>query len=125
MSEGPLPASRFDAFATEWIASFNAHDLNRILGHYHADIELVSPLYLRFTGGLSDRVQGIDALEAYFHQALQRFPDLSFDLIEIADGARGPCLRYRSSLDGRIAMEAFELDEADKAVRVLCHYVGG
>jgi ketosteroid isomerase-like protein len=69
VSGDPLPLSRFAAFASDWIAAFNAHDLARILDHYRADIELVSPLYLRFTGGLSDRVQGIEALEAYIFQA--------------------------------------------------------
>ncbi len=120
-----MPAPRFADFALEWVSAFNAHDLFRILSHYRADVELVSPLYQRFTGGLSDCVQGIEALEAYFHAALHRYPDLAFELIDIADGARGPCLRYRSSLDRRVAMEAFELDENGKAFRVMCHYVGG
>lgn len=110
-------------FAEEWIETFNSHDLERILGHYAPTIELISPLYLRYTGGLSDAVHGIDGLRHYFGAALNRYPDLQFTLLEVATGSRGICIRYRSSPDGRMAMECIEFDAGGKAVRVLCHYV--
>ena len=31
-------------FANDWIAAWNAHDLDRIVGHYAQKIEFVSPL---------------------------------------------------------------------------------
>jgi hypothetical protein len=31
-------------FAIEWIAAWNSHDLERILGHYADDVEVTSPL---------------------------------------------------------------------------------
>ena len=31
-------------FAVEWIAAWNAHDLDRILSHYADDFEMRSPL---------------------------------------------------------------------------------
>lgn len=121
----PVSRSAFAEFAEEWIEAFNAHDVERILRHYHPDIILISPLYLVRTGGLSDQVSGIDALQAYFAGALSRYPDLHFHLLDIADGAHGPCLRYRSSIDGRIGFEAFELNGNGQATRVTCHYVPG
>lgn len=120
-----LSRSAFAEFGKEWVEAFNSHDLNRILRHYHPAIILISPLYLARTGGMSDQVSGIDALAAYFASALRRYPDLHFQLFDIADGARGPCLRYRSSTDGRIGFEAFELDANGQATRVTCHYVAG
>ena len=111
-------------FAADWVDAFNSHDLDRILNHYAPSVELISPLYLRFTGGLSDAVRGIDSLRYYFGVALNCYPDLQFTLLEVATGSRGACLRYRSNLDGRIAMECFEFDADGKAVRVHCHYVG-
>ena len=110
-------------FAKEWVEAFNSHDLERILGHYAPTIELISPLYLRFTGGLSDAVHGIDGLRQYFGGALNRYPDLCFTLLEVAAGSRGICIRYRSNLEARIAMECIEFDAGGKAVRALCHYV--
>ena len=110
-------------FAEKWVEAFNSHDLERILGYYAPKVELISPLYLRFTGGLSDAVCGIESLRQYFSAALQRYPELRFTLLEVATGSRGLSIRYRSNLDDRIAMECFELDALGKAVRVLCHYV--
>lgn len=39
-----------DHFAIEWIASWNAHDLPRILSHYADDFEMSSP-YIGIKGG--------------------------------------------------------------------------
>lgn len=110
-------------FAEEWVEAFNSHDLERILGHYAPTVELISPLYLRFTGGLSDAVQGIDGLRHYFGAALDSYPELQFTLLEVARGSRGTCIRYRSNLDDRTAMECMEFDANGKAIRVLCHYL--
>lgn len=112
------------AFAREWIDAFNAGDLERILSHYAQEVELVSPLYLRFTQGRTDRVAGLEELRHYFGTALGLYPDLRFTLLEVAEGSRGPCIRYRTSLGDRVAMECFEMDHDGKARRVLCHYVG-
>lgn len=117
-----MTGSGFEAFAREWVDAFNAHDLDRILSHYSDAIELVSPLYLRFTEGRTDAVAGKEALARYFEAALRLYPDLRFDLLEIGEGSRGPCIRYRSNLGNGIAMECFELDSAGRAARVLCHY---
>lgn len=111
------------AFAEEWIDAFNSHDLERILSHYSDEIQLISPVYLRFTDGGSDQASGIGALRDYFSTALHRYPELRFTLLEVGEGARGPCVRYHTNLGDRIAMECFELDAAGRAIRVLCHYV--
>ena len=69
-------ASSPQAFAEEWIAAWNAHDLDRILSHYAADIVFRSPMIAAVTGDQSCIVRGIDALRAYWAQALARNPDL-------------------------------------------------
>jgi len=33
-----------ETFAREWIAAWNAHDLERVLAHYSPDIQLSSPV---------------------------------------------------------------------------------
>lgn len=45
------------AFAREWIAAWNAHDMDRILSHYADDFEMSSPLIVERLGlpGLSMR----------------------------------------------------------------------
>ena len=89
---------------------------------YADAVELISPIYLDFTGGESDQVSGRTALARYFGTALARHPDLRLTLIE-ARSTRSLCLRYRSSVGDRIVMECFERDASGKALRVTCHYV--
>ena len=34
------------AFAEEWVAAWNAHDLERILAHYRDDFEIITPIHI-------------------------------------------------------------------------------
>lgn len=110
-------------FAREWIDAFNAADLERITGHYAPDVELVSPLYAVFSGGGSDRVRGTAELRRYFAAALTAYPNLRFELLEVAVGARGLSLRYHTNVGDRVAHECLEFDDELRAARVLCHYL--
>ena len=38
------------AFAGEWVAAWNAHDLGRILAHYADDFEMTSPYIATIAG---------------------------------------------------------------------------
>lgn len=61
-----MSLSAADAFGRDWVEAFNTRDLDRILGHYAPDVELISPVYLRFTGGRSDTLKGVEELRRYF-----------------------------------------------------------
>jgi ketosteroid isomerase-like protein len=37
-------------FASDWIAAWNSHDLDRILAHYEDDFEMTSPLIVALVG---------------------------------------------------------------------------
>jgi ketosteroid isomerase-like protein len=43
-----------ERFAKEWIAAWNSHDLDRILGHYEDDFEMSSPVIPALVGEPSD-----------------------------------------------------------------------
>jgi ketosteroid isomerase-like protein len=108
--------------AQSWIGAFNAKDLARLLDHYAADVELISPVVSSFTGGRSDRLSGIAALRDYFATAFTVCPQLEFTLLDVSAGAGSLSIRYRSTLDDRLANECMELDGQGRAIRVLCHY---
>ena len=108
-----------DAFAAEWIAAWNRHDLDAILWHYADDVVFTSPFAVRLTG--DGTVRGKDALRAYFAAALTRFPDLHFRLRHALRGGNSVVLVY-DSVEGLLAAEAFEFDAGGKVCRVNCHY---
>jgi ketosteroid isomerase-like protein len=41
---GSINPDEGDAFAEDWIAAWNAHDLDRVLSHYADDIVFLSPI---------------------------------------------------------------------------------
>lgn len=108
-------------FAQEWVAAWNAHDLERILNHYADDVELVSPFVAKLTGGSDDSVRGKAAMRDYFARGLKAFPTLRFELVRIYSGVRSCVLEYHS-VNGLRTAEVMEFDEQGKVRRVLAHY---
>ncbi len=102
-----------DAFAAEWLAAWNARDLERILSHYAEGVSFLSPVAERMTGG--GRIEGKEALRAYWTQALARAPDLAFALEAVYRGAGAMTIAYRNHLGGRVA-ESFVFGEDGKVI---------
>jgi hypothetical protein len=116
-----MTAEQAEAFAQEWIAAWNAHDLDQILSHYSDDVVFSSPFVIRLVGAPSGEVKGLEALRVYVARGLEAFPDLCFEPIEVLPGAGSIALRYRS-VAGREAIETLELDRAGKIRRSTAHY---
>jgi hypothetical protein len=116
-----ITAERAQAFAQEWIEAWNAHDLPRILAHYTEDFTMSSPFIAAFTGESSGALRGKDRVEAYWRAALERIPDLRFELLGVFTGVDSITLTYRSVL-GKLAAEVLFLDETGKAYRAFAHY---
>lgn len=109
------------AFAEEWIAAWNAHDLERILAHYTDDFEMATP-FIRMMGlDPSGKLKGKDKVRAYWAQALKRFPDLRFDLVDVFAGTDSLAVCYRSVL-GKTAVEVFHFDISGKIDEASAHY---
>lgn len=87
--------SAAQAFAAEWVAAWNAHDIERVLAHYAEDVEFQSPFIAAFAGEPSGRLRGKAALRAYWSAALQKLPELRFALLDVLVGAGSLTLYYR------------------------------
>lgn len=71
------------AFAEEWIASWNAHDMDRILSHYTEDFEMSSPLIVERLGIAEGRLKGKSEVRDYWLPGLSMQPPLKFELIDV------------------------------------------
>ncbi|WP_375229292.1 YybH family protein [Roseobacter sp. S98] len=87
----------YSAFAEEWEAGWNSHDLDRILAHYSADVVFRSQKAMRLTG--RGEVFGRDALRAYWAAALEQQPDLSFVVVDVLHGHGMMVITYRNQKD--------------------------
>ncbi len=108
-------------FAEGWIRAWNTHDLDAIMSHYAAEVVLSSPVAAKLLNQPSGAVIGKDAVRQYFKLGLERFPDLSFELLEVTKGISSLVLYYRNQSGGRTC-EFMELNGHQEVVRVVAHY---
>ena len=107
--------------ATEWVAAWNAHDLERILRHYDEAVELTSPAAAQLLGNPDGKVIGKENLRSYFRRGLEAFPQLHFDLEDVLRGVSSLVLYYTNQR-GTHTAEFMELSPAGKVTRVVANY---
>ena len=107
--------------AKEWIAAWNAHDLEMILTHYDEAVELTSPAAAQLLGVPDGRVVGKANLRAYFQRGLDAYPELRFELEDVMWGLNSVVLCYKNQKGTRSA-EFMELSAGGKVVRVVANY---
>jgi hypothetical protein len=108
-------------FATDWIDSWNKHDLVRILSHYADDFEMSSPVIIKIAGESSGTLKGKEAVGDYWAKALQLIPNLHFELIATLVGVSSITLYY-NGVRGPSA-EVFHFDHECKVSRAYAHYL--
>lgn len=88
-------------FTADWVAAWNAHDVEAVLAHFHRDVVFSSPVAARVLGG-DGVVRGKDALRAYWTLALQKVPDLAFTLDGVYAGIATIVINYRNQNGGLV-----------------------
>jgi ketosteroid isomerase-like protein len=107
------------AFAADWIAAWNSHDLDRILSHSADDIVFLSPVAQARLG--NGRVVGREALRAYWSGGLAAQPGLKFEPEAVLVGHEGLTILYRNHR-GQAAAETFEFGPDGRVVRSFACY---
>ncbi|HEY9635746.1 MAG TPA: nuclear transport factor 2 family protein [Coleofasciculaceae cyanobacterium] len=108
-------------FASDWIDSWNSHDLERILAHYADDFEMSSPLIPKIADEPSGTLRGKTAIGAYWDKALQLIPDLHFELITTLVGVDSITLYYKGA-QGYPVAEVFLFGSNQKVEKAFSHY---
>jgi ketosteroid isomerase-like protein len=108
-------------FGQEWLNAWNSHDLDRILSHYADDFQMTSPFIVTMMNEPTGTINGIEKVRAYWAQALERLPDLHFDLIEVLASVDSITIYYHAVL-GKRAAEVFFFDDNAKVRRAVAHY---
>ena len=103
-------------FAKEWIAAWNAHDLERILSHYVDDFEMSSPLIIERRMHPSGVLRGKAAIRDYWALGLAADPPLRFELIDVHVGVNTVGILYRS-VGRRRVIELLTFNEDQEVIR--------
>jgi hypothetical protein len=109
-----------EAFAKEWIAAWNSHDLDRILAHYTDDFTMSSPYIAQIAGVASGNLTGKAQIRAYWAAALERMPSLRFELVQTLIGADSVTIYYRG-VKGMVA-EVFFFGKDQLVYQAAAHY---
>lgn len=110
-----------NAFAQSWITSWNSHDLDAILNHYSEDIEITTPMIKLAAGIESGSLKGKQQVADYWRKALQKIPDLHFELIDVMEGINSVALYYTSVMNKK-AVEVMFFNEQGKVSRMYALY---
>ena len=109
-----------DHFAADWVDAWNAHDLDRVLSHYSEDFEMSSPYIAQIANEPGGSLKGKAAVGAYWKMALQRMPDLRFELVQTLVGVGSVTLYYKGARG--MAAEVFFFGAGQKVVKAAAHY---
>jgi hypothetical protein len=104
-----------DAFARAWMSAWNDRDIDRILSHYADGIVFHSPRIAFVMGNGAASVAGKAALRDYWTEALERAPELFFELETVLTGSDALTILYTNHREELVA-ETFVFD-ADGEVR--------
>ena len=107
------------AFARDWEAGWNSHDLDLIMSHYNDKIVFRSRKAIPITG--AGEIIGKTNLRAYWAAALQQQPDLKFTVQEVFEGHEMMIISYLNHR-GVLASETLYFDANGTVVQAAaCH----
>ncbi|MFT3924315.1 MAG: nuclear transport factor 2 family protein [Myxococcales bacterium] len=117
----PIDQGFAEHFAHEWVAAWNAHDLDRIFSHYADDFEFSSPLIAQRGFSTTGTLRGKQAMRPYWSAGLASAPQLRFEIREVFAGADCVSIQYHSVGRGLVS-EMFFFDEQRRVVRAAASY---
>lgn len=90
-----LDATDSEAFAARWAAAWNARDIEAVLAHFAEDCTFTSPVARQLFGG-DGVIRGKATLRAYWTHALEKVPDLHFEVLGVHSGIDTVVIHYRN-----------------------------
>jgi ketosteroid isomerase-like protein len=90
-------------FSRQWVAAWNAHDVEAVLEHFHDDVVFTSPVAARLLPDTHGVVRGKQALRHYWTVALARVPNLRFTVDGVYQGVDTVVIAYRNQDEGLVS----------------------
>ena len=108
-------------FTKEWLNAWNSHSIKLIMEHYSKDIDFTSPIIKQMDINKEGKISNKHDLQEYFSKALQKYPNLHFELHHELQGVNSVILYYKS-INNTLSAEYMEFDNLGKVNKVRAHY---
>lgn len=116
-----MDAQQARAHAEDWVAAWNARDLEAIMGHYAPEVCFTAPTVISRWGKPDGVLVGKEALHRHFARGLELAPDVHFELIDVLMGVDGMTVLYRRET-GALVTDVVVFDEDYKGIDVRAYY---
>jgi ketosteroid isomerase-like protein len=110
------------ALGREWIAAWNAHDLDRVLALYAEDFEMTSPHIVGFGFDASGTLRGKAKVREYWAFALAKVTNVHFELIDVYTSPDSLIVFYQNERGGKVC-EYLRFDATGKIVQGSGNYL--
>ena len=97
-----------------WWTHRNSHDLDAILNHYSDDFELTSPLIKEKLDIEDGTIRGKDGVRQWWQRAIDKYPDLQTEFIEVAESIESIVFIQRISYTDKITVSNFYFNDEGK-----------
>jgi hypothetical protein len=91
-----MDAAAAQRFVDAWVTAWNAHDVEAVLAHFTDDVVFSSPVAEQVAPGSGGVLRGKIALRDYWTTALQRIPELHFQVLGSYVGVNTLVIHYRN-----------------------------
>ena len=109
------------AYAEQWIAAWNAHDLNAIMKLYSPEVSFIAPTVIERWHKPDGLLVGQNALREHFQRGLELAPNLHFELLDVLIGVDGITIVYRRET-GALVADVVALDDDYLGEEVHAYY---
>jgi ketosteroid isomerase-like protein len=89
-------------FADQWVAAWNAHDLDAVLSHFADDAVFTSPVAAAILPETNGVLRGKVAIREYWAVGLAKIPDLRFEVVDVYTGLDTVVINYRNHTGGLV-----------------------
>ena len=118
----PKTSAELRIIAEDWIAAWNAHDLDRIMKHYANDVEFEANTVVARWPKPDGKLRGSTELREHFRFGLSLAPHIHFTLEQVFSAPSGYAVLYRRD-NGNQVLDVVELNADDKAQKVKAFYL--
>jgi ketosteroid isomerase-like protein len=108
--------------ATEWIESWNRHDLESIMAHYADDVVFEANTVVKRWNRPDGKLRGSQELREHFRRGLELAPTLHFELETVLTAPSGYAALYHRDNGNRV-LDVVELNANNKATQVKAFYM--